>query len=126
LLLATVAAPAAAGQFELRLGQTPVGESLDLGLEEGLAFEAVGSASGDLVAPEGAAPSRVQLLDLHSRAHWSAMQAPEQGAEPSRAADFAQDDGGTWRWLKRHWWVPVLVAGAVVLAVQDDSPDSDD
>ena len=29
-------------------------------------------------------------------------------------------------WLKRRWWIPVLAAVAVGLAVQDDSPDGDE
>ena len=41
----------------------------------------------------------------------------EQGATPQR--------NGFGRWLKKHWWVPVLVAVAVGVAVSSDDDDGD-
>jgi hypothetical protein len=62
-------------------------------------------------------------IDARAAADWRSVD------DMALAAAARQDDpdvgqgNRTWRWLKRYWWVPVLVGGAIALAVQDDSPD---
>ena len=49
-----------------------------------------------------------------------------QVAAEKRLEDQARGGGGFGRWLKKHWYVPVLAAAAVVALAGGDSDDPND
>jgi hypothetical protein len=105
--------------WDLALETTPSVQSLAWAQTVEPVPAEAGSPSGD--AFEAAATA--VPIDARAAADWRSVD------DMALAAAARQDDpdvgqgNRTWRWLKRYWWVPVLVGGAIALAVQDDSPD---
>lgn len=121
LFLAGFASPLAAAQLDLHLERTPAVENLRLDLDLPAAPD-----EASAIVRDGVPSPEAGLLDLRSAAHWRALGFAELASAAQQDPDVGQGGNRTWRWLKRHWWVPVLVAGAIALAVQDDTPDNDD
>ena len=117
VLLAT--SPVAAGEialtprdFRLHLAEAYLGQQTD----------STSPASDSLQADTASTPSVSFALEpLTSQAYLAEAAAEaqaERGAMPQRS--------GFGRWLKKHWWVPVLVAAAVGFAVSDDDDQGED
>lgn len=108
LFAATAATPLSAAELGLALERTAAVEALSL----------------ELVTPDDGPAAPAVPIDARAAADWRSV----DGAALAAAArqddpDVGRSGNRTWRWLKRYWWVPVLVGGAIALAVQDDSPD---
>ena len=94
-------------------------------LELAAALEAQGSTFGLTVEPprsnanENLAASEISLSEIRSKA-W-AMQEGDDAAPAMKPDDKKKRRAG--RWLKKHWYVPVLAA--VALGVALDSGDDD-
>lgn len=110
LAVAGGTAPLSAAELDLALERTEAVRALRLEL--------------DVSKPDLGADRRQpeNLPDLRTALDWRTLDAGVLAAARQDDPDVGQGNR-TWRWLKRHWWVPVLVAGAVALAVQDDTPD---
>jgi hypothetical protein len=98
-----------------------------LGLESALPAVRIADASpwplasgsptaGGRPAADGGRIRLPDVRDLSTLRHRQ-EQTPAEPAAPA--------DGGFGRWLKRHWWVPVLAAGAVAYAVSESGGDDD-
>lgn len=123
LLLSALAAPLAATSFELDFESTPTVQNLLLSVDGAAAVE----LDDEEVAAPGTLPSdRLDPPALRAAAHWSALDAVQADDASARAAGDRGMGSRSWRWLKRYWWVPVLVAGAVVIAADDGSDSPDD
>ena len=111
------------------------GSASDRGIE--LHLEQVFALQGETfeltdVAPDafgshqrGAAPSSARAhafaqTDLTSLRDTSVL---HQAADEKDLSDRARGKRGFGRWLKKYWYVPVLVAGAAVALSSDDSDD---
>ena len=116
VLLAT--SPVAAGEI------APTPGDLRLHLEEAYLSQQPESTSAadSLEADTPSTPSVSFALEPLTRdahlAEAAAEAQAERGAMPQRS--------GFGRWLKKRWWVPVLVAVAVGLAVSDDDDQGED
>jgi hypothetical protein len=100
----------------------------DLGLDAEGIFDSASSVAFPLdVAPatdrsmEAAAFLGAQAVDLRS----AATSSPEISAQGEMNQAPAKK-GGAGHWLKKHWWVPVVVGVAVGVAVSGDSSDDGD
>ncbi len=117
LLLFLPAVPVYAG------GDSAAGGEFDLHLEEALAFQ--GSTFGLEADDEGEATQET-YTDVGPRSVQEVSQqvsAQEAGPDP---ADQMRSKKGFGRWLKKHWYVPVLAAVAIGVAIgDDDSGDND-
>ena len=115
-LLASAAAPAHAGNGERRL---------DLDLEQALKSESLTPVpQAEEAGRENSEPSkalRVEEFRLHEAAE--AYSRSEAGVAAAAAAEATPKRHGFGRWLKKHWYVPVLVGAAIGFAVSDDSDD---
>lgn len=111
------------------LAQSPAVErEFDLGLEA-LDLEAAtlgdestaGAEPADRAASSDAAPTvRLAATELPSSPEIS-----RQRADRTRLAEMAKPKkrGGFGRWLKKHWYVPVLAAAAVGVSVSGGGDD---
>lgn len=128
-LLLGAAVPAGAQEGRSLQSTYSAGE-VRLNLAEALDFES--AVYGHELRPNAssaigvAQQARLSELDPAAlREAWSALQQTEQAE-----AEAAPKKRGVGRWLKKHWYVPVLVAGAIgALASSggdDDSSGEDD
>ena len=119
LLLFLPAVPAVADGDSARGG-------FELHLEEALAFQGSAFALA-ATADETEATQETLYTDVEPRSlREVAMQvsAQEAGADP--ADQMKPEKKGFGRWLKKHWYVPVLAAVAIGVAIgDDDSGDND-
>ena len=107
LFAATAATPLSAAELGLALERTAAVEALSL----------------ELVTPDDGAAAPAVPIDARAAADWRSVDGAALAAARQDDPDVGRSGNRTWRWLKRYWWVPVLVGGAIALAVQDDSPD---
>lgn len=122
LLLVTLAPTATAAGTgegatpEPGVGAAPVSGEIRLALDAALVGDAFGPAVAESDPATGESLRLAQVSREVAREAWSVRQ---------RAADAearaAAGGRGFGRWLKRHWWVPVLVGAAVVAVVADDT-----
>lgn len=115
LFAVTAATPLSAAELGLMLETTPAVEALS-SIETGDLDTVTSTVDVDAAA--------TVRIDPRAAADWRSV----DGAALATAArqddpDVGRSGNRTWRWLKRYWWVPVLVGGAIALAVQDDTPD---
>ena len=123
LFLPALPARAAGGDFELHLEQALTLQGADLpfgdrAADEGMELrtgEGVAAPDADLAAAGRATAGRESLRET------SSARLLKEAAK----TDLAQqaNRGGTGRWLKKHWYVPVIVAVAAGLALADDGSD---
>lgn len=114
-------------------GAEASGRGFDLGLEQALGSEMADfkaavtpeePAGEELSAAQDVAPP-IRLASLQEAA-WQRSQQQQQQATQSSPQPKKRGFG---RWLKRHWWVPVLVGvavGVVLLDDDSDGPNEDD
>ncbi len=105
------------------------GESFELHLEEALALQGAGLLLDEIEAMDGSTEleptpeTNLTEVRLESLPETSARMA-EQAAEDDMAAEAKPKGFG--RWLKKHWYVPVLVAVAIGVVVVDDDDDGEE
>ena len=118
LLLFLPAVPVYAGD------DSAAGGELSLHLEEALAFQ--GSSFGLEAADDEGEATQETYTDVGPRSVQEVSQqvyAQEAGPDP---ADQMKPKKSFGRWLKKHWYVPVLAAVAIGVAIgDDDSGDND-
>jgi hypothetical protein len=112
-----------AADESIDLTLAPSGSGVTLAPEAHVAA-AVTAAVADVRLGNAARTIEPTLAPRIADADWSVLAALHRHEQDDPDEPPRRDDGGFGRWLRRHWWVPVLAAGAVALAVQDDSPDS--
>ncbi len=122
-LLFLPALPAGAGDA----GTT--GGDFDLHLEEALALQGVSLPFSETVA-KGSLDRAEGVATLHGEQTVARREnlRESSSARIDRVAaerELAQEAnrGGTGRWLKKHWYVPVIVAVAAGFALADDGSD---
>lgn len=81
--------------------------------------------SADGVSAIAAASLQRQQLAMHSRAVAQEAGRSWQQADAAQA-QAAPKQGGVGRWLKKHWYVPVLVGAAIIVVTADDGSDGPD
>ncbi len=106
---------------------------IDLRLEEALTFSGdgplfAGIADGETEpwaegASEVTAPSQPRLEEPGRTPIGVSAQSSKAAAEAALADRAAGGDGGFGRWIKKHWYVPVLAAVAIGVVVSDDGDD---
>ena len=107
------ATPAARPAFSLGMEQALPALRIAAAAPPGIVGPDAGQGGGGLGAP--------RLPDLRRLATFARQpRAQETTAEPS-----PRREGGFGRWLKRHWWVPVLVGGAAAYAISESGGDDD-
>jgi hypothetical protein len=118
-LLAVLAAPAAQAAQGFSLG---LPEAADFVSFEGTTAPApriVKTSTGEVSATEtGGLESSIAALRARS------LQEPSLQTTQSGAAGTSEK-GGFGRWLKKHWYVPVIVGVAIGVAVSSSGGDSD-
>jgi hypothetical protein len=101
--------------------------TFDLGLETALPAPEIAAATPPRAMREGDAELRLdrasalRLPDLHRLSALARQPQPQQTTADSSPGR----EGGFGRWLKRHWWVPVLVGGAAAWAISESGGDDD-
>ena len=110
MLLFLPVVPASAGDS--------AGSTIDLRLEQALALKGETFELGEIAGDQEA----VAEFDLEKSDLMSLKDSPlvRQVAAEQHLADQARGNRGFGRWLKKHWYVPVLVAAAAVALSGDD------
>jgi hypothetical protein len=124
LVLAGAAGHAAPGQTSSIAG-APYERAASFSLGLDAALDRAPSFHDDELAPLSSEARRpavagVSLPDIRDLSAIRDQQVTTPSFEPKHRW------GGFGRWLKRHWWAPVLVGAAVVYVATDDSGDDDD
>lgn len=127
-LLLAAALPAVAQEAR---GSDSTGGEIRLHLAEALSFEPIpglDSLPGETGTAESVTPPRAPLSDLGQTTAWGSWRALQQAEAMEEEA--APKKRGAGRWLKKHWYVPVLAAAAVgaltIDSGDDDSSGEDD
>lgn len=100
----------------LPLGQPP----LPVQIAADPPADTVASSAG----PASAAPRAADPLPLRLPAIGD-LSAIGRAQAPTSSDQRASSWGGFGRWLKRHWWVPVLVGVAAGVVIADEGGDDD-
>ena len=125
LLPSGASARGEAAELGLELDQTPIARQLlldvetELSVSPSLAPSALAAANAERTpraAPGDRASSEPAAL---ARAWLAAAPAPTPQIFPAAQGQ----SGGFWRWIKKHWYVPLLAAAAVGYTVSDDGSD---
>lgn len=127
LLIGALAVPAAAGELgALDLTTAPAPASFSLELEQAL-------AEGSYPAiEEGEEEDATPAAELHPRLDprgsvLERVRKEENLYQATPDPELPRKRGGFGRWLKKHWWVPVLVGVAAGVAISDsDDSNIDD
>lgn len=124
ILVALVLAPVAPASAEGVAGREL---ELDIQLGELMTVDNAGFASESTEMPVRAAQVEPILI---AEAAVLPVRDPRRLAQVSQLQDApaqqAPKKGGTGRWLKKHWWVPVLVGVAVGVVLLEPFDDDDD
>jgi hypothetical protein len=114
-----------AAELGLQLDQVPVARELLLGLEPQLQDSETTAETVPAAEPRAhssaATPGDRTSTDVAALAKaWLAAAPASPQVLP---AAQGQSSGGFWRWIKKHWYVPVLAGLAVGYTVSDDGSD---
>ena len=114
------ARPPSAGNLDLRLDQALAGFELDRQSPEDAPAPIRFGLTVDRPAPDGVAANQTDRFEplprqKPSEISWHSLQ---ETSEPIPASPVAPEKERG-RWLKKHWYVPVLAAGVVYLLIEE-------
>ena len=117
LAVLILALASAAGAGELAVGEG----AFSLHLEETLAPVELGPEPATSEAAETGAVDSSPLATLHVAA--LAVEVGATVAIEAQEGQAAPQRKGFGRWLKKHWYVPVLIGAAIGVSVSDSGDD---